>query len=286
MASGNLNEGIVEYLYKGGEGSEAIVEVQLRTQFPGIGGTIITNEGAVTAFRKEKNLTQGAGRNTSLRHTLVKKLEDFFYRTGVYKFAHVPRPLGSVSLPEQGIEAYMYEWAYGCEGFNWEIPDYDNPGTYLAVKLKDFARARGAFDCAGVDFGFDVTDTEDGKVSQNIIHQMPKCITLEALELNILWKRIDYGSRSLPIRFDQFRDYISDHRSELVDVLRQERVEMMENIVDFLTIGADNMSQFKLGQLELQIQDYRKHTLWHYTQRGSGIDNRKTTLGPRTETLH
>jgi len=36
------NEGIIEFICEGGYGSEARIIVELRTRFPGIGGTILT----------------------------------------------------------------------------------------------------------------------------------------------------------------------------------------------------------------------------------------------------
>lgn len=45
-----------------------------------------------------------------IRHLIAKKLDDHFYRSGIYVFAHVPRPLGSISLGEQDLrKAYLYE---------------------------------------------------------------------------------------------------------------------------------------------------------------------------------
>jgi len=38
-----------------------------------------------------------------LRHTLIKKLEDYFFKKGHYRYAHVTRPLGSTE------RAYIYE---------------------------------------------------------------------------------------------------------------------------------------------------------------------------------
>jgi len=39
----------VEFIHEGGEGSEARVDVELRTRFPGIGGTIDTYQGIAVA---------------------------------------------------------------------------------------------------------------------------------------------------------------------------------------------------------------------------------------------
>lgn len=285
MTASYISQGIIKRLYHGGEGSEAIVDVELRTEFPGIGGTIITAEGAVTAFRQEKSATPGQAHQTYLRHLLVKKMEDFFYRTNVYYFAHVPRPLGSISEPSENVEAYMYEWAYGSEGFPWEQPDYDNRGGTVPVRLDDYNVVVSAFSTAGIHIGDDVCEPDDGRISKNIIHQMPSVITPGATELNLLWKRIDYGSRSLHMNLENLADYISAHRSEMSDVLRPERLMMMEHTIEFLVKGPSGMDHFKIGQLDALIGDYREQTLYHFTQKGSGCVRTKPLKGNRTESL-
>jgi len=46
-------KGIIEYVCEGGFGGSATVCVELRTEFPGIGWTIVTHEGVASAFRGE-----------------------------------------------------------------------------------------------------------------------------------------------------------------------------------------------------------------------------------------
>ena len=43
----------MEYVCEGGIGGSAKVCIELRTEFPGIGGTVITHEGVACAFGKE-----------------------------------------------------------------------------------------------------------------------------------------------------------------------------------------------------------------------------------------
>jgi hypothetical protein len=47
------SKGVIEFVCEGGIGGSARVCVELRTEFPGIGGTIVTNEGVASAFREE-----------------------------------------------------------------------------------------------------------------------------------------------------------------------------------------------------------------------------------------
>jgi len=103
-------EGIIEFVCEGGIGSSAKVCIELRTKFPGIGGTIISHEGVACALREEFNPSPKSSHRIFLRHMIVKKLEDYFHRKGVYVFAHIPRPLGSMSRDgEHPNESYIYE---------------------------------------------------------------------------------------------------------------------------------------------------------------------------------
>jgi hypothetical protein len=110
---GDVGSEGVEFIYEGGTGSEAHVDVELRTRFPGVGGTIDTYQAIAVAHRNEFSVAPGIGHEMFLRHTLIKKLEDYFFKKGLYKYAHVWRPLGSTD------RAYTYEWAFGRDGFPW-----------------------------------------------------------------------------------------------------------------------------------------------------------------------
>jgi hypothetical protein len=255
------DKGIIEFICEGGSGSEANVKVELRTIFAGIGGTILTNEGVATALREEFTPISRAGHKMFLRHTIIKKLEDYFYRKGSYMFAHIPRPLGSISKTnEEPYEAYMYEWAFGSESFPWECVDKN--GIRTLVKLRDWERFVKSFSSAGINMELDCTDPNDGRISQNIIHQYPKPID-DGIEMSLLWKRIDFGPMSLNIDFEKLTKYIFENRNDLIDVLRSERYEMIRLSVEYLTNG-NNMKEIDIGRLDALIGEYRRSSLRHY----------------------
>ena len=255
------DQGIIEFICEGGSGSEANVKVELRTIFAGIGGTILTNEGVATALREEYVPSPKAGHKMFLRHTIIKKLEDYFYRKGAYMFAHIPRPLGSISKTnEESYEAYMYEWAFGSESFPWEC--VDKKGIRTLVKLRDWERFVKSFNSTGINMELDCTDPNDGRISQNIIHQYPKPID-DGIEMSLLWKRIDFGPMSLNINFEKLSKYILDNRNDLVDVLRSERYEMVRLSVEYLTNGK-NMKEIDIGRLDALLGEYRRSSLRHY----------------------
>lgn len=277
------DKGVIEFICEGGSGSEANVKVELRTIFAGIGGTIITNEGVATALREEYNITPKSGHRMFLRHTIIKKLEDYFYRKGEYMFAHIPRPLGSISkIGENPYEAYIYEWAFGSECFPWEC--VDRKGKRSPIKLHDWDNFVTSFGSAGINMEIDCTDPMDGRISQNIIHQYPKPIA-DGLEMSLLWKRIDFGPMSLNIDFGKLLKFLHEKRKDLINVLRTERYEMVMLAVDYLTKGM-KMREIDIGRLDALIGEYRRSSLRHHITKN--LDATKSTqiyIKTRTEFL-
>ena len=279
-----LNDGIIEYICEGGSGGEATVRVELRTRFPGIGGTIITQEGAVTALRREYNPTPKSAHRMFLRHMVLKKLEDFFYRTHVYRYAHIPRPLGSVSnLEGTPSEAYLYEWAFGQEGFPWE--ESTAAGGHQTLQLHDWNKFVASFYGVGIDISRDITDADDGRISKNIIHQLPIQIPGQEGEMNSLWKRIDFGYASLLMDYEALARFLKDNNRRLMNTLRCERVSLLELAVDYLAQGPTAMPQQDIGRLDVLVGQYRQSTLQHYISRGSGLSDNIVCMRNRTESL-
>ena len=118
------SEGLVKDLGEGGSGGEAVVRVQLRSRFPGIGGVIITGQPTITALRLGFSYRKNSSHEAFLLHCLFKKLDDYFCRIGYYSYPHITRPLGSINDNELG---YLYEWAPGVATFAWELPGQDTP---------------------------------------------------------------------------------------------------------------------------------------------------------------
>jgi hypothetical protein len=277
------HKGVIEFICEGGFGSEANVKLELRTEFSGIGGTIITYEGVATALREEYTKTPKSGHKMFLRHTIIKKLEDYFYRTGAYMFSHIPRPLGSISTySKRPYEAYIYEWAFGTEGFSWE--HVDSEGNQCPIKLNDWNKFVTNFNLAGINMELDCTDPMDGRISQNIIHQYPKPIA-DGLERSMLWKRIDFGPKSLNIDYNKLLKFLSDKKKDLIEVLRNERYEMLLLAVEYLTQGI-KMKELDIGRLDALLGEYRRSSLRHYISKELGITE-STPLynNTRTESL-
>ncbi|HSB79006.1 MAG TPA: hypothetical protein VLM91_09470 [Candidatus Methylomirabilis sp.] len=275
-----VQNGVVEPIREAGAGGEARIIVELRTRFPGLGGTILTQEGVAAALRIEYNQTPLVGHEMFIRHLIAKKLDDHFYRSGVYVFAHIPRVLGSVSLGEQEPrEAYLYEWAFGSDGFSWL-----EPGTNDPVILHDWNPFVGCFAGAGVDLGYDTTDPDDGRVSQNIVHQYPE--SLLSGEMCSLWKRIDFGFHSIRIDLDRLSAFVHDQKAKLMTTLRYERCEMLRLSVAYLRHRKykEPISDHDLGRLEQLICEFRRSSLSHYAF-AFGSDKGDVQLTGESQTL-
>jgi len=268
MSIPDLEDGVIEYIRDGGFGGEAQVGVYLLNKLPGIGGTIKTHEGVVTAVRIEHSPSPGSGHLIYLRHMLIKKFEDFFFRDQAYKYAHIPRPLGSISRQgDKPMEACLYEWAFGSEGFPWEITEYG--GEQVAVRLREWNQFVDHFHRVGIELGSDITEPDDAKVSKNIIHQFPIDYPHEG-QLTPIWKRIDFGPSSAPMDYEKIMRYLIDNRDALIDILRGERYRMMVLATKYLNWSTRNtLSEYELGTLETLIGYYRIASLQHHISRGS-----------------
>mgnify|MGYP005839088865 CR=1 FL=1 len=268
----------VKYIGRGGEGSEARIEIELRTEFPGIGGTIHTYQAIPTARRQEYHPAPKAGHREFLKHALLKKLEDYFFMQGVYRYAHITRPLGSLA------EAYLYEWAFGLDGFPWYYTD--SRGESL-VQLDDWDRFIQAFAEIGIDMQLDCTDPDDGRVSKNIVHELIRTLSQESASphLNCLWKRIDFGERSIRIDHERLERFLHDREREVREALRYGRYELIQLVSRYLLEG-ERMEPREVGRLEVLALDYRFSTLRHLNARGVGPENsREVELVPESQHL-
>ncbi len=249
----------VEFICVGGVGSEAEIHVELRSVFPGIGGVIRTFQAITVANRKEFNQSSDAGLRMFLKHTIIKKLEDYFFRKGIYRYAHITRPLGSMN------EGYIYEWAFGSDRFSWYYPT--ETGDSISVELDDWKEFIEAFNNAGINIESDCTDADDGRISQNIIHQYPQYPKSIPPKLNRLWKRIDFGERSIGIDYDQLSRYLTNHQEVITNTLRVGRYDLLILASRYLQEG-ENMNPLERGKLEVLALDYRYSTLQHLNTRG------------------
>lgn len=255
------NAMIVEEICEGGSGGEAKILVQARNSFPGLGGVISSQQIVVAALRTEHSSLPGAGNELFLKHLIIKKLDDYFSRLGKYTYPHIARPLGSVSGKESKVEAYLYEWVYGYTGFPWEHTLFG--GEREAVVLDEWNAFVGSFDYAGILMSTDITDPDNGRLSQNIIHQL-YCSGVS--KLNRCWKRIDLGHRSVYVEADKLRQFLIDNAETMKVVLGIARYELLM-LAQQSVFDLKSMNEGDIGKLETLTRDYRLSTLRHHRPR-------------------
>jgi len=251
----------VEFIHEGGTGSEARVDVELRTKFPGIGGTIDTYQAIAVARRNEFSNAPDVGHEMFLRHMLIKKLEDYFFKKGFYKYAHVTRPLGSTE------RAYIYEWAFGRDGFPWSYLNDD--GDSVFVRLDDWDVFSGIFLEAGIDLHSDCANPDNGALSQNIVHQLHLGANATQPVLNRLWKRIDFGPRSIKLDYEKLLDYLKRNETDIRETLRVGRHDMMV-LASRCLIKQGSLDTKERERLDMLVLDYRLSTLSFLNARGVG----------------
>lgn len=250
----------VEFICNGGSGGEATIDIELRDEFPGIGGLIKTTQSVAVAYRKHysQNVIK-AGHEMFLKHSIIKKLEDYFFAKGRYNYAHITRPLGSTK------EGYIYEWAFGSDAFPWFYTDEDY--NQLPVQLDDWSPFIAAFAEAGIDLQMDCTDADDGRISKNIVHQL-NIYNVNPQSLNRLWKRIDLDTRSIGLNYEKLEAFLQANEQDISEVLKPERYKLMW--LGCKHLHSNNLTDREKGNLEVLVLDYRTSTLSHLNKRGVG----------------
>lgn len=243
-------QAIIQTIREGGAGGEAEIWLQARNTFPGIGGIVVTSQLVAAAWRKEYSPLETIGESLFLKHVIVKKLDDYFCRTGRYTYPHVARPLGSER------NTYFYEWVWGATAFPWV--ETAGSGVLETITLAEWSEFVSAFDEAGISVGHDAADPDNANVSQNIVHQVGH--SPKEGKLDLFWKRIDFGSRSLPIDYDKLGRYVDLNGGELKAVLGDHRYWLLVYALKALQLGQElNVSD--RVRLEELVAQYRISSL-------------------------
>ena len=209
-----------------------------------------------------------------LRHTLIKKLEDYFFKKGHYTYAHVTRPLGSAKI------AYIYEWAFGRDGFPWAYPD--ETGYSISMRLDDWNSFNAMFLESGIDLQTDCTNPENGAISQNIVHQLHLGASASQPILSRLWKRIDFGPRSIRLDYERLLNCLRKNEQDIKETLKVGRYDMMMTACKYL-LNQGKIELREREKLEMLVLDYRLSTLAYLNARGVGDGStREIRFRPRT----
>ncbi|MGQ9845021.1 MAG: hypothetical protein ACUVQN_02275 [Caldisericia bacterium] len=253
----------VENICEIGHGGEATVYIQLRRAFPFFDKTFKTKRDFITSFRvlhkgdfSTSDLIFTRSFSEFLRHLIAKKFDDYFLRKGYYKYPHIPRLLG---FDEQG---YYYEFVYGLEGF---YPLYFDEEfmDWKPITLYDERISSSLFYEVGIYLLQDIVEPTSNYV-KNIIIEEPK-ISLMPETISNLWKRIDFGLKSIKFDYENIKKYIKKNEKDMIEILSKERVEMVLLSLDFLLKkGAfEIFNQEKFNRLKYLIELFLKSTFDH-----------------------
>lgn len=247
---------ILKAIGEGGMGDEAVITVELRNEFPGLDGIIISQQAVVVARRKEKNAKKDTGHLMFLKHIVFKKFDDYFRSVGRYEFAHISRPLGS---QDDGI--YFYEWVFGMEGFSWShIGDNGESEQTILSEWKEFV---DSFNSAGINLQKDCAES-DSENSKNIIHELYHSNDIWT-GLNCLWKRIDFGPQSVQVDWNKLIEYLDANRESLANVWGENRRAMIGMIVYYLKNREAGypVGFFDEAAFNPLLREYRVSTVQH-----------------------
>lgn len=136
----------------------------------------------------------------------------------------------------------------------------------MPLILGEWNECVGAFYPAGIDLSADCADSEDGRLSQNIVHQLYRHDSELWSKMNCLWQRIDFGPRSIRIDYDKLEQFLVNNQNDIKKILGQDRYEMMILALRYLT-KKEAMDRIDIGKLEILTRNYRLSTLRHLQSR-------------------
>lgn len=258
-----MENALFEEICEIGHGGEATVYLHLRRGFPFFDKIFKTKRDFLVSYRVlhkgekiPKEVLFERSFNEFLRHLIAKKFDDYFLRKGLYRYPHVPRLLGF------DINGYYYEFVYGLEGF---YPLYfdDKEKIFMPVKLLDERVASSLFYEVGIYLLQDIVEPTSNYV-KNIIVEEPK-VSLMPEEISNLWKRIDFGVKSIKFDYEKIRNYIKRNEEDLIKYLTKERVEMLLLSLEYLMKNRNffNFGEKKFEKLKKLIELFLKSTLDH-----------------------
>jgi len=246
-----------------GHGGEATVYIQLRNSFPFFEKKFRTKRDFIVSFRvlhkgnvSSNELLFNRSFNEFLRHLLAKKFDDYFLRKNLYHYPHIPRLLGFDK------DGYYYEFVYGLEGY---YPLYfdDVVMNWNPLILNDESISSSLFHEVGIFLFQDIIEPTSNYV-KNIIVEEPE-ISLMPEKISNLWKRIDFGVKSIKFDYEKIRNYIKKNEKNLIEILSKERVEMLLISLDFLLKKQESkiFNKEKFDRLKYLIELFLKSTFDH-----------------------
>jgi 6-phosphofructokinase/ubiquinone/menaquinone biosynthesis C-methylase UbiE/poly-beta-hydroxyalkanoate depolymerase/phosphoglycolate phosphatase-like HAD superfamily hydrolase/DNA-directed RNA polymerase specialized sigma subunit len=125
------------------------------------------------------------GLDMFLRHVILKIMDDYFLKEGIYTVNHISLPLGYFK------NSYYYLFTEGSEGWPTVLIDMNSPVySKTPVMMEEYHAFKGYLYCWGFDI-WDIVDS-DGDGGKNIIHRDWNISRLyETFQLSKDWVLID-----------------------------------------------------------------------------------------------
>jgi hypothetical protein len=256
----------VSFAKKLDQSENSVLELEIRSGFRSIDGVIFTlQEIPVARIRYIREADPDIGFNVFLRHFIVKKLENAFMSEGRYRYAHIPRPLGSEG------RSYYYDWAWGEQRCGVQLLGTGKQEGALRG-LSEWHEFVGFFAQAGVDVqsgARPVSSQHDpGKnVVKNILVRQPYS-EREDTYISRLWKRVNFHQNGTPVDFEKLESYLLREGSYLKRYLAPGRYETMLLAAGYL--NGRSLPPPEYRALKRGVHEYRVSALRHLNHYGFG----------------
>ena len=200
------------------ESETSRLELQVRSYFPCFNHMVYTTQDyPVAEISRETDEDKMIGFKMFLKQFIAKKLENLFILQGKYTYTHIVRPLGFED------KKYWYEWAYGKDICTRDLIERSVYGE-KKMGLDEWCDFVSEFYEAGIDFQTNLrfmsrSDPENAYAKQIIVRQPTSGKTDY---ISRMWKRVNMHERSTIFDLCKLKEYITDRKAEIGEILREE----------------------------------------------------------------
>jgi hypothetical protein len=236
-----------------GEGQEAEVFKGRIKVIEGLDSFLSVTHTPVIAKRvnwnkKDKQL----GHRLFCKHLSAYILDSLFLNQQRYSNSHIPLPMGSFET------GYYYQFSEGVDGFPLEIMNENY--SYFPVQIKDWNPFVELFNLFGFEVHTDTADVSDGRNGKNVVFE--KWDINEVYDTGCLhnrWKRIDFGSISMPFHPEIFQKRMSEKQREITGCIGNENYHLASLSIDYFL--NNNLKKDDLNKFLHLVNKFRKKTL-------------------------